>query len=32
MGKTEPVLEYKGKERKNWRDHINRVDRGRMPK
>jgi hypothetical protein len=30
--KTEPVLEYTGKQRQNWRDHINRMDRRRIPK
>jgi len=32
MSNTEPVLEYTGKQRENWRDHVNRMDRRRMPK
>jgi hypothetical protein len=30
--KTEPVLEYTGKQRQNWREHVNRMDRRRIPK
>lgn len=30
--KTEPVLEYMDKQEQNWRDHVNRVDRKRIPK
>jgi hypothetical protein len=26
----EPVLEYIGKQRQNWRDHVNRMDRIEM--
>jgi hypothetical protein len=29
---TKPVLEYIGKQRQNWRDHVNRLDRRRIPK
>jgi hypothetical protein len=30
--KTESVLEYTGKQRQNWREHVNGVDRRRIPK
>jgi hypothetical protein len=29
--KRGPVLEYIGKQRHNWRDHDNRMDRIKMP-
>jgi hypothetical protein len=30
--KTEPVLEYTGKQKRNWRDHVNRMDGRSIPK
>jgi hypothetical protein len=29
--KTEPVLEYISKHKQNWRGHVNRMDRTRIP-
>jgi hypothetical protein len=29
---TDPMLEYTGKQRENWRRHVNRMDRIWIPK